>query len=796
MDYRSTYRSLINSYYLSEGFRITFGLCLPPIIGSWLGHENIGITISIGAICVSIVDSAGPVTHRKNAMLVCIVSLFLVSALTGLCMGSPWLMGLLIASVCFIFSMIGVYGARASSIGLAALFVMIFNMTSHESGAGIFYHALLVTAGGVWYMALSLSLYSFRPYRVTRQALGDLIQATADYLLWRAAFYGKDPDYDHIYSSLLDRQISINEKQNLIRELLYKSRNLVKETTNFGRTLLIIFIDIDDLFERMQSTQVDHHLLQKDFGESPILEKFRSFLHLVADEINETGIAIQSGREYFSGPGLEEALNSVKKYFEEFRDGYRTASNIESFLILRSLLNVFEDFVSRLQAIQQYSRFDQEDVRKDPRVRNYDQFVKHQDIDAKVFLDNFNWKSNTFRHALRVTLATTTGFVVSQFLPLGHGYWILLTIIVIMKPAYGVSKKRNWDRLLGTVIGAAIGAAILYFVRDRHVLVGCMILLMIASYSFMRNRYLLFVTMMTPYILILLHLLNPSQFSTLLVERLIDTAIGSVIALIAGFLLFPDWAYRQFAELLMYLLEANKKYFIDVTSFFTGKPVDLNQYKLSRKNAYVALANVSDSLNQILAEPKKKQQNAPLYHQLLVLNYLFSSHVASLATLVRDEHSIPAEPGYKAVAEAIAANLDEAVSLLKERKTTIQQTDPFPGHEEFFMDKNNGENKGVKSTLPVMPTAMEPHASLEFQDAVSSAENVGVHQSNAETLAHEGLRQINKRVAELVTFRKKELDQGIQVTSLKTSLPMLKSVNDQFNFIWKISGDLLRSLRN
>ncbi len=83
MDYRTQYRSFINSYYLSEGIRITAGLILPTIIGTYLNHENIGITMSIGAVCVTIVDNAGPVLHRKNAMLVCNAVIFMASLLIG-----------------------------------------------------------------------------------------------------------------------------------------------------------------------------------------------------------------------------------------------------------------------------------------------------------------------------------------------------------------------------------------------------------------------------------------------------------------------------------------------------------------------------------------------------------------------------------------------------------------------------------------------------------------------------------------------------------------------------------------
>ena len=81
-------------------------------------------------------------------------------------------------------------------------------------------------------------------------------------------------------------------------------------------------------------------------------------------------------------------------------------------------------------------------------------------------------------------------------------------------------------------------------------MIGCMIILMMLAYSFMRTRYLLFVTLMTPYILILLYILNPNHFRILIIDRVMDTAIGSAIALLANILFSPEWAYKQFADYL------------------------------------------------------------------------------------------------------------------------------------------------------------------------------------------------------------------------------------------------------
>lgn len=782
MDYRTQYRSFINSYYLSEGLRITFGLTLPTIVGTYLHHENIGITMSIGAVCVTIVDNAGPVLHRKNAMLVCNLVIFIASLLTGFAVGyAPATIALLLA-FCFIFSMIGVYGARAGSIGLAGLFVMVLNFT-HRSGAeAIFLNALYILCGGVWYMLLSLSLYSFRPYKVTQQALGDLIQATGAYMLWRTAFYEKDPDYDSIYLNLLEKQTEINDKQNLVRELLYKSRDIVKESTNTGRITLLIFIDINDLFERVMSLQLQHKVFHQYFDSSNILTLFKNFLALISEELNETGIALKSGRAYPMNDRLKNSLAHLKKEFEDFRNKEINAENVEAFIGLRSLVNAGDDFVSRILTIQQYTAYDQKDTKKDSRVQNYDQFVSHQDIDAKVFLDNFSWKSNTFRHALRVACATSVGFIVSEFFPFGHGYWIMLTIIVILKPAYSITKSRNRDRLLGTLAGAAIGVVILMVVKDKYLMIGFMMVLMVLAYSFMRTRYLLFVTLMTPYILILLYILNPLHFKDLIIDRVLDTAIGSAIALLANLLFSPEWAYKQFADYLQQMLEANKNYFSDVTSFFTGKGVTINQYKLSRKIAYVALANISDALNRMLAEPKSKQINAPEYHELVVLNYMMSTHISTLATYALGKTEPITDPEYIPVVNAVVANLNQAMNGLK----TLGDTTP------------SILNAPAQNTLNHISSEITGTANKLLTESADRIVNTSIDSKKSEldgSYAREGLRKLNDRIADMVEIRKKELAAGITQGHLRTSLTGIKSINDQFNFIWKISEDLLKTLK-
>ncbi len=757
MDYRTTYRSFISSHYLSEGVRITVGLTLPAIFGTYMHHEVMGITMSLGASCVIMVDNAGPIHHRRNAMIICILVIFMSSLLTGFITAFTIGTGILIALFCFLFPMIGVYGTRAGSIGLAALFIMVLNLEERTQmrSLDLLLNSVYVACGGIWYMLLSLSLYSFRPFKIAQQALGDCIQSTAGYLLLRTELYGRNPEFEDIYSQLLDKQVEIHEKQNLVRELLFKSRDIVKESTNTGRVILLIFLDIIDLFERVMSSQQDFKLLHQYFDQTEILEKFRDLLLVISEELNDTGIAVKSAKPYAMNDRMEIMLRELKKDFELLRDEQRNASNVEGFITLRNMLDGLEDIISRLHTIQQYSSYDLKGSRE-MGVVDYDRFVTHQDIDLKLLPENLNWKSNTFRHAIRVSIATTAGFIVAQFFPLGHSYWILLTIIVILKPNYGLTQKRNYDRLLGTVVGAAIGALILYFIRDRHVIFVLMVILMILAYSFMRTKYLVFVMLMTPYILILFYLLNPLHFGAVIGDRLLDTAIGSGIAFLANLFIAPAWVKEQFGSYLLQMIEANKNYFREVSVTFVGEEVEISQYKYARKLAYVALANVTDALNRMLSEPRRKQKNAADFHQFVVLNYMLASHTATLASYSRRGNEVPADPGYHPAIDAVLSILSKSYTLLQ------QKTDET---------KSGVPSMQIISQRTLYPSEKNPSEGIPSK---------------------EGLRIMNEQVTAMIMKRKAELEQGILESSTRRRLTLVKAVNDQFNFIMKIAEDLLK----
>jgi uncharacterized membrane protein (TIGR01666 family) len=731
MDYLKQYKSFVNSYYLAEGIRITVGITLPAIVLSYFHNLSAGIIVSIGAMCVSIPDNAGSILHRRNAMLICDALIFFVAICTGFATAFPAVLGVMIFIFCFLFAMIGVYGPRATAVGLAALFVMVLNIDRPQHGWPIIINAAYVLAGGIWYTVLSLSLYSFRPFKLAQQALGETIESTADYLRLRAIFYGQNYKRD-IYDDLLDVQSRVHEKQNLVRELLFRSRNISKESTDTGRVLVMVFLDIVDLFEKVITSHQDYTVLHQFFDGFDILQRFESVILLLSDKLNEIGVAVKRGGVLRSDPGLGLRIRELKDYFEKFRDLHRSAGNVEGFISLRHILDNMEDIGDRIYSLENYAANENKIFLPGEAALEYGQFAPHDHIEPKLLFEHLTLTSDTFRHSIRLSVATLTGFFVSKFLPFSHSYWILLTIIVILKPAYGLSKKRNYHRLFGTIVGALFGFTILFFIKDKTAVFVLMILLMIGAYSFMRINYLVFVSLMTPYILLLFHLLNASNFRSVVTDRVIDTAIGSVIAFMANFFLLPSWEHERVTDHMSKMVADNLQYFLEVVAAFLQGGVSKNQYKIARKNAFVSLANLSDALNRMLSEPKSKQKMAREAHQFVVANHMLTANIATLSL--------------------------------------------------FIQKPPSSENRQVFAPVEVT-------ISTRLQTALAHFLHAGMPAIEGNKMA---FRNLNDKLNDLLQRRKMELEKGILDSETKRDLSAFKPIADQFNFINKAAIDIER----
>ncbi len=728
-----TYKNFLNGRYVAEGIRNTVGIVLPALVLNYFNLLPIGFELSLGALCVSATDSPGPVHHRLNGMFFCNLIITAVAIITCYSAESPLLLGCVIFVFGFLFSMLTVYGIRTSAIGIAALLVMILSLQTPQHGNEIWLNALYILCGGTWYLLFSMLLYTIRPYKIIQQILGDFILDIGAYFKMRSLFYKHDPEYEKTYQQLLLQQVNVQTQQSLLSEILFKTRTIIKESTHTGRVLLKIYVDVAELFESIMTTFQDYRILHKQFDRTGILEKIQEQIVALSEELNQVGIAVKSGLHSVAPEDNLINFRNLKTEFENLRLTYMTDANVEQFVSLGRILNNLQHLTEKINGLHYYTSYDKKIQKAQSESIDQSNYAASQDIRPAIFFNNLNFGSNVFRHALRVAFALLTGYVISLAFAIGHSYWILLTIVVILKPAYSLTKKRNSDRLIGTLLGILIGVGILYFIHGKTTLFVIMIVMMATCYSFLRINYFVSVLTMTPYLVLFFHMLYPDMISVVLKDRLVDTAIGSGIAFFASIFFVPAWEHESIRSFMIKMLEANKKYYGMVAAVFSSNAeLPKQQFRIVRKDVLTELANVSDAFNRMLSEPKRFQKGIENVHQFVVFSHILTSHFATLSYYLNVRQSTFRSADLLPVIENTQLNFSNAIHFLSLREG-------IPGRA----DRN-------------------------------------------------ALDKINNHAEILLAKRREELLQGQLETDTKQLLVESKSVIDQFNHIYGVSADMAK----
>lgn len=673
-------KSFFYSQYFSDGLRMTLGILLPSLIFFQFDHTDLGLTLSLGALCISVIDNPGPVIHKRNAMGAGNIFLFIVAVTTGFARMNVFTLGLEITVLSFIFSMFNVYGNRASLVGTSALLVMIFMMDKAVKPSEVISFSATILAGGTWYMLFSLLFFRVRPYRAAQQTLGENITDIGKFLRIKADFYLPGTDIDENYRKLVSQQIKVSQHQDAVREMLFKSRIIVRESTATSRILVLTFIDLVDMFEQIMATHYDYRDIREKFGPTGVLNEIALFIQGMADEVDNMAYMVLSNTRLKHSPGFDTALEQLKLRIDDIRKNDEAVSN----LALKKILINMRDLNERVKSIYKYHNSSPSaSGAGEPASEEYAKFVTHQDYSPHVFFDNLSFSSATFKHALRVSLVCLVGFIMGRTVALGHhSYWILLTIIVILKPGFSLSKQRNYQRLIGTIAGGVIGILILKFIPDRTAQFVALVALMMGTYSFIRLNYVVSVIFMTPYVLILFKFLG---VGVLVEERIVDTIIGSTIAFIASYTLFPTWEFELIQENLGGVIQANLNYLVKIAESISGREVGTIEYKLARKDVFVKSANLSAAFERMTSEPKSKQKKIKEVHKFVVLNHILSSYIATIVSGISAKglHSSAAE-NLKLIKRSIAVLNDASKKLsgnIAEFSTGKPQAENIPNEQ-------------------------------------------------------------------------------------------------------------------
>lgn len=670
MNYATEFRKFVTSQYIYSAVRITLAIVVPSIILAYFGLLKEFFLFPLATSFVGLTDQPGPFIRRRNSLMLAIAMFFCVALIASFLKDFPPLVYLEIIFFGILFSMIGVYGQRLAVVGSLSLVVLGIFADGDMAGEDIFKSMLIFLGGCVCYLVIFLVVSKIQPYKLAGQMIGENYLELGDYLKIKSKFYLENPDFEELYLQVIGQQVKIKNLQEETRETVFKTRKIVNESTTTSRLLMLMFLNSIDLHEKLMTSESDYSKIQESFGKSGFLRSISDYLALLADELANIGIALQSGTKARPLKDIEAGLDKIYEEYFELRNRKLNAENLEHFMILRIILVRITSISEEIETMYKIFTQNQKLAKSLSTGLDLDKFVpSEQKIHLKVLVSNFSLKSSHFRHALRVTIALIIGYFIANlsFLGIGHSYWIFITIIAILKPAYATTKHRNLLRLYGTIVGAVLAYALLLTVSSNALLFSILMLSMILCFSFLKAQYFWAVLFMTIYVFLTFNFLNPGNINLIFKDRVIDTAIAGIVAFAVSYFVFPVWEHTQNLDLMKKSSKSNLRYFKAVMDIFLSEKIGIEDYKLRRKDAVIDLANLSDNFQRMISDPKNQQKKMEQIHQFVNTTHLLTAYIASLSQYSKTATDYP-EIDFKSWTLKISAELLRTSLILEQKK--------------------------------------------------------------------------------------------------------------------------------
>ncbi|MFJ8435548.1 FUSC family protein [Kitasatospora sp. NPDC094019] len=582
--------------------RASVALAAPLAVGLAAGRPAYGALVSMGALSGVIGDTAD--AYRMRFFNIAVPQLFGAVGVTlgTLVYGRDWTAVVVLTLVALVSGMISSIGSVASVSGLLLLLNAVV-------GAGLpmprpwWTAPLLLTAGGAVVLLLTLFGWPLRGGVPERAAVAASYRSVAAFV--RAA---GTPEHD-------ERRQAVTQSLNASYDLL-----LAHRTRRHGRSpgLTRLIARLNALIPIVEATSAAK-LRPARLG--PLPSAWPEAVLALADSVEDgtrTGTAVRLDLPPPTGPS-ERALDQALRY------------------------------AAAVGAEPDHAHAADPDRLGRPAAP----WVRTRRAARAALLSGASW-----RYGLRLALCIGLAQVVVSVLPVPRSYWVALTVTFVLKPDFGSVFSRAVLRALGTAGGLLIAVPVLAEVPRGWWDVPTVALLAALIPAFSAKGYAFQTAAITPVILLLSDLLNHQGFG-LVLPRLYDSLIGCGIALVAGYLCWPESWHTRIGDRLADTVTDASAY---VALAFAGAPgQDRPARPLRRRRLYRDLSAVRSEFQRALTEPPPTGPRAAAWWPLVIAVERVVE--ATTATRVRVEHGEPAPPPGEVA--AIAADLAALAGALR-----------------------------------------------------------------------------------------------------------------------------------
>lgn len=654
----------------------------------FLGYFEYAPAVVLGTFLNAPGDIKGSIKHKVIAIL---ISIGLMMFITTIILFSKPFLPLLLLSlilITFFVSLISVYGFRASLVSFSGLLAMVVAFAiNKETPQEIFLQVALMGVGGLWYLVVSYIFQKLAPKKDQNQLLSETLLLIGKYLKLRAKLLTKKTERDELLKEAFVLQHQINEKHETLREALLTRRKRSGHS-RYEEKQLLIFISSINIFELIEAKHLDYKMIDTIFGKrTQFLEAAKKLNKMMGNHLIRLSELLIQNDKIPNKDRLLYALSKASESITNYINTVKLPEAREGALVLKNLYDYQEQLLQEIRAIRRVMANVNDGAKVSLKKQDSSAFLTIQEYSLNVLFQNFSLNSTMFRHSLRFTIAILFGYLLGLLFEIQNTYWILLTIIVIMRPSYGLTKKRSKDRIIGTLIGAAIAVGIVLLTQNVVVYAVLALVSLILAISLIQENYKSAAALVTISIVFVYSLINPNAFEVIQ-YRVIDTIIGATIAVVANYTLLPSWEVNNLKQVILNALKMNKKYLLATQALYQDTSQHKLSYNLARKGAFLAIGNLNAAFQRLTQDPKSKQKEFQLIYEIVTLSQTMISAIASIGNFIVNHKTTPASTEFNGLILKISDTLESAVYNLDETETNeIVNRETVEDAHEKLLDK-------------------------------------------------------------------------------------------------------------
>lgn len=607
--------------------RNAIGLVVPLSIAAAAGQPIAGVALATGALQTAFADRPGPYRLRVLRMLTVAT---LAGVTGGLAAGlghNIVLSALLLAVLGFGAGMLLTIGPSATQAGVAGTACALVIGHLPQTPVAALHTGLLLLAGGAVQTVLAVAAWPLGRHRPERQALAALYRQLAG-LAANPIDAGTGPPLTP----------AIDEASAVLRGVGH----------DHGPSVEAYRVLLDEAIRARQDILVLSGYADRLDGSAPEQAAvLRTELSHAAALLTAIATSLDSGREL---AGADQLLARI---------GPATAGLGDS-LTARAAASRVRSLDGQLRAMVETTRTGAGEGRTNEDAGRAPGTLRLRDPLA-VLRANLSLDSPAARHAIRLAVLVPATDILTRSFGIQRGYWVALTILVVLRPDFAQTFQRSLMRVLGTLVGLLLASLLVHYLL--HDWTPGLILLLGVSFFGMRmagptNMGLSSIGL-AGLVVVLLSLVGLPAHTTVVV-RLVDTAVGGAIALVAS-LLWPSWERQHLPDRIVELIGAYRNYLQSMVDPATT----MGARAAARRQARLARSGAEASLDRARIEPVDSRGQIELATSLLAHSHRLVHALTALDATRQSREVYAKVPEFRFLIEAVLTSLGSVEQAIR-----------------------------------------------------------------------------------------------------------------------------------